>query len=161
MHDDAGSDGPSCTTYGDVLIKRPYLGVKLVRAEPCVSPEGLREGYSVTHPDGHTSWCPKEYFENVFLPLDREDKITADVASSFIRGTTLMRMDEKTTCVGAETITGFVDYQVSSCVDPKNSNYDIGYELALKKVRDKLFGYLGFVLQWGRNGLKGKGKTDE
>ena len=46
-----------------------------------------------------------------------------------------MRMDEKTTCVGAETITGFVDYQVSSCVDPKNFSYDIGYELALKKVR--------------------------
>ena len=64
------------------------------------------------------------------------------------------QIDEKTTLVTAKTLSGFVQHEVSSCVDPKNYDHTIGVECATGRIEDALWKCLGFVLQWGRFGLK-------
>lgn len=53
-------------------------------------------------------------------------------------------------------ISGFQEYEVSSCVDPKNYSAQIGYENGMKHVKDRLWKMLGFVLQWADHGLENK-----
>jgi len=48
---------------------------------------------------------------------------------------------------------GFDMIGTSPCVDPANYDQSIGDEYARKKIVDQLWGHLGFVLQWAKNGL--------
>ena len=56
------------------LDVRSYLGIKAVRAyiDPNPKPtEGCDAdiGYVVIYPDGYTSWCPKEAFEEAHVEI--------------------------------------------------------------------------------------------
>ena len=52
--------------------------------------------------------------------------------------------------------TGFVDWDFSSCVSPKNYNEDIGREIVLERIENRIWKLLGFVLQWADHGLEKK-----
>jgi hypothetical protein len=52
--------------------------------------------------------------------------------------------------------TGFVQYESSSCVDPKNYDHEIGTLCGLKRIEDSIWKLLGFTLQWAKDGLKGE-----
>ena len=60
----------------------------------------------------------------------------------------------KTTIVKAETVTGFRQYEVSSCVDPANYDHALGVSIATERIKDRIWPMLGFVLQWATKGLK-------
>lgn len=115
-----------------------------------------RPGYLVQYRDDYRSWSPKEEFESAYLELDNDSKITEEVLDRFIgkAAITDQQIDEKTTLVKMIPRTGFVQYEVSSCVDPKNYDHQMGVDLAAKRLKDRLWPLLGFVLQWARNGLK-------
>lgn len=61
---------------------KKYLGVKIVKAEPCyglnnkyVDPMSEhcgqeKEGYKVEYEDGYTSWSPKDVFEKAYRRID-------------------------------------------------------------------------------------------
>ena len=53
-------------------------------------------------------------------------------------------------------ITGWKDYEVSSCVDPANYDEELGKQYALANIASRLWKNLGFVLQWADHGLKTK-----
>jgi len=132
-----------------------YVGVKIVFAWPEVK-DG-KEGYAVKYPDGYTSWSPKEVFEASYLPMGEgnDDRVTEGMVSRFmgaVKGTNLE--DGKTTLVSAQTLSGFMIHEASSCVDPKNYDSAIGSQICLKRVEDVLWKCLGFVVQWGKFGLK-------
>jgi len=129
-----------------------YIGVKIVKAWP--TEKNGKPGYKVVYPDGYESWSPKEVFEGAYLPLEDPRKITAGVVDRFLGPVEVSKLDPKTTLVKAKTATGFVSYEVSSCVDPANYNEDIGKEVATNRIKDTLWLCLGFVLQWGKCGLK-------
>jgi hypothetical protein len=67
----------------------------------------------------------------------------------------LVITEGKTTIVHAKTVTGYEMVDSASCVDPKNYSEEIGQKICRKRTADKVWGLLGFVLQWARNGIKG------
>lgn len=67
---------------------------------------------------------------------------------------TLKTCDENATVVNAHTLTGFDTVRHSSCVDPKNYSEELGKQYAMEEVINSLWGHLGFVLQWAKDGLK-------
>jgi len=134
-------------------MTKPYIGVKIIMAWP--EEKNGEPGYGVKYPDGYISWSPKEAFESAYFQMgDDETRITEDMVNRFMGVVTASKLDEKTALVTAKTITGFVQHEVSSCVDPKNFDMEIGEKIARKRIEDTLWKCLGFVLQWGRFGLK-------
>lgn len=131
---------------------RPFLGVKLVHAYPCQN-DGA-DGYNIRYADGYVSWCPKDVFESAYFRLTLENSITMGDVKEFMGDVESHRLDPKTCLVKAEYKTGFVQYNTSSCVDPENYDEEIGRVVGIQKLQDNLFFALGFVLQWGRKGLK-------
>jgi hypothetical protein len=133
-----------------------YIGVKLIEAHPAKR-DGV-DGYKVFYPnpDGshYESWSPKEVFERAYFALEKQDTITEYDVQRFCMSHLASNPDEKTTLVGCETRTGFMLYEASSCVDPKNFNMEIGADVCLKKIHDKVWSMLGFVLLWAKNGVK-------
>jgi len=111
-------------------------------------------GYLVVYPDGYESWSPKDVFEKAYFRLNDESKITEDDLVRFMGKEEVKRIDTKTTLVSVKTLTGFVEHQVSSCVDPKNYDEEIGKRISLNRIKDKLYPCFGFLLQWAKNGLK-------
>ena len=130
---------------------KTYIGVKMIMAEP-MNKEG-KPGYRVVYPDGYASWSPKKAFEAAYLPLEHPTKITEGVVNAFLGSIEASQVDEKTTFVKANTLTGFRQYATSSCVDPENYDHELGKQIATGRVKDTLWLCLGFVLQWGRYGL--------
>lgn len=148
-----------------------YIGVKILKAKPMdlgdynnqrgwVIPENEnpdRPGYLVEYSDGYLSWSPKEIFESAYLPMgDDGSKVSPEMIDVFIGNLEATQLDGKTTLVKAETISGFVQYEVSSCVDPKNFDMEIGTGICKERIKNTLWQCLGFVLQWGRFGLRYK-----
>lgn len=150
---------------------KTYLGVKTIEAEPMnlgeynthrgwKIPEGENpdsEGYLVRYPDGYISWSPKEQFEEAYLLAAANTdgvSISEEMVESFISEKQVTTLGDKTTMVRVETVTGFVIYKTSSCVDPKNYDEKIGADICMEKIKGELWHCLGFVLQWGKDGLK-------
>jgi len=134
-----------------------YIGVKMIKAIP-ENREG-RDGYFVLYPDGYQSWSPKEAFEKAYFKLsgDRSKTgptITEDDIERFMFPSSAVKVSPKAATVETETRTGFLMYETSACVDPKNYDQDIAIEIGETRNRQKLWGHLGFVLQWAINGLK-------
>lgn len=61
----------------------------------------------------------------------------------------------------AHTLTGFDVVKHSSCVDPKNYSEELGKQYAMEEVTNTIWGHLGFVLQWAKDGLKGHKQEDK
>ena len=138
-----------------------YVGVKIVTAWE-QEKDGL-PGYGVTYEDGYQSWSPKETFERFYLPMgEGQDgsRVTKQMVEDFMGNVVASQLDAKTTLVVAETITGFRQHEVSSCVDPKNFDMQIGADICKKRIADTLWKCLGFVVQWGRFGLSKKYKLE-
>lgn len=152
---------------------RKYIGTKLVEAEPAWRLNGKvydagtmfggadrpEEGYRVRYPDGYESWSPKEVFEKAYLPLEHnqelktdEPSISARMVEDFIRETWTETLGEKTTVVRAALRNGFEIVESSSCVSPENYDEAMGRDICLKKIRDKVWMLLGFLLQTAVHG---------
>lgn len=113
------------------------------------------EAYIITEPStGRIYSMPVEDFEKIYICLSDDTRITESDVKSFITTTTSNRIDPKTTLVSVECKNGWVDHATSSCVDPNNYDETLGTKYGLKKIEESLWGKLGFVLQWARNGLR-------
>lgn len=146
---------------------KKYVGIKMLEAEVMTlgeynkyrgwdipkNEDPDKEGYLVKYPDGYLSWSPKEQFEKAYLLLEDSSKITEFVVNEFMGLVDPKKIDDKTTLVSAKTRTGFVTHEVSSCVDPVNYDHEIGTKIATDRIRNKIWGHLGFVLQWAKYGL--------
>ncbi len=60
---------------------------------------------------------------------------------------TLVDFDKPTTYVTIRMKNGFTLRESTTCVDPKNYNEEIGKEICLKKLEDKVWLLLGYQLQ--------------
>lgn len=130
-----------------------YIGVKIIEAWEQEKDGQL--GYGVKYPDGYISWSPKGQFERAYYPMGQDpSKISEEMVEGFLGEKIAQKFDSKTTLLKAELITGFTQYEVSSCVDPANFSMSIGEGICLERVKDTIWKCLGFVLQWGRFGLK-------
>lgn len=130
-----------------------YIGVKCVKAEP-MTKNGV-DGYEVLYPDGYKSWSPKNVFESAYFPIEQEDRLTSNDIDNFLNKSEISSYqgDPKTTVLRVLTPTGFVTWDFASCIDPENYDEAIGCNIALSRVKNKIWELLGFVLQWGAYGL--------
>lgn len=146
-----------------------YLGVKLIQAEPMTrgvynalrgwtvpadeNPED--DGYRVVYPDGYQSWSPKAQFEEAYLCLGDDPSRIGDAdCERFIHYAEASKLGEKTSLVFADLRNGFRIVESSSCVEPGNFDHEIGTSICFERINSKISWLLGFVLQWGRTGLK-------
>jgi hypothetical protein len=79
----------------------------------------------------------------------QKTSITKEDIDAIIRSCEInhFKVGEKTTLVQLVMPTGFTLTESSSCVDPANYDHDMGVNLAMKKVEDKIWFLEGYVLQ--------------
>ena len=136
-----------------------YISVKKVKAEPCKAWKDFKghkegeEGYNIFYPDGYLSWCPKDVFEKQYLELEKENTVSQSDVDNFITNIEVIKMGEKTTVVQATLKNGFTIVDGSACVDPKNFDMEIGKECCMEHIKDKIWKYLGFLLQSADKGF--------
>ena len=145
-----------------------YIGTKLIKAEPqqklykgeYVGEEYMQDGYKVIYPDGYVSWSPKETFEKAYLKVDDNPKLPSGVSigpemvDNFIKEKHISTIGDKTTLVRVVLVNGFEIIESSACVDKANYNEEIGAECCIKKIKDKIWMLLGFLLQTAYKGIK-------
>lgn len=112
-------------------------------------------GYELTYPSMFKEWIPKSQINKRLFTLMNENGniITRDDVKRFIRNVDAQTINDKTTLVDSKLITNYNIVETSSCVDPKNYDLELGEQFATKKVIDRVYDYLGFVLQWAKDGL--------
>lgn len=104
--------------------------------------------YKVFYEDGYVSMCPKERFLEQAYEI-KNNSITPELVKSFIKNTevTTERIFGKlNTVLKYELVNGFTGIEATSCVDEKNYSQEIGEEILLKRLYDKIWFGLGFVL---------------
>lgn len=114
-----------------------------------------REGYLIRRADGHEQWIPKEIFEATYLLMgDDPTRITEQMVDQFIRAWDSNKSRAKSTVVTATLANQYEIVESSSCVDPANYDDQLGTNIALKRIKDKVWMLLGFMLQTARYGIK-------
>ena len=155
-----------------------FIGVKLVDAEPITlgaynalrgwglpTDENYDEpGYFIKYPDDYVTWCPKKTFEKDHMPIAKGNTVTEEDVNAMIKQ---IHVDQITpndlgSVVTVTTVTlanGFTITESSTCVDPDNTDVEIGVDCCMEGIKDKIWYLLGFLLSCGFNGFqKGGGK---
>lgn len=137
---------------------KTYIGVKKIHARP-EERDGV-PGYTVVYPGGYKSWSPKDVFESAYLPIEKDNILTQSDIDSMIEASEIHidTIGQKTTLVRVVLPTGFELVEASACVDPANYSEQVGAEICLEKIKDRLWFLMGFTLQWAHKGLKAKGE---
>lgn len=153
-----------------------YIGTKLIEAVPAyrcidtgkiflksnksINSYGFDEGYKIKYPDGYESWSLKDVFEKAYMKvipnsnLKSDISISQDMVNNFIKETHVDTVGDKTTVVRALLKNGFEIVEASACVDKNNYDENIGAEICINKIKDKIWFLLGFLLQTAKNGVK-------
>lgn len=154
---------------------RKYIGTKMVEAEYTLRVDGkiwsadaedipsgetVENGYRVRYADGYESFSPLDVFEKAYLPLEINENLRTDKPSisqrmvdDFIARFYTTTLGDKTTVVRAVLVNGFEIVESSSCVSPENYDEEIGKEICIGKIKDKVWYLLGFLLQTAVNGV--------
>lgn len=150
-----------------------YIGTKLIEAEPMslgdynkfkgwtipANENPKKEGYKVKYSDDYISWSPKEVFEKAYMKVEANENLKSDISISqkmvddFIKEIKVDTVGEKTTIVRAILKNGFELVEASSCVDKENYEETMGAAICMKKIKDKVWFLLGFLLQTAKNGI--------
>lgn len=104
--------------------------------------------FKVFYPDGYISMCPKETFLKTAYEIEN-NSITQKLVNSFVKNTevTTERIFGKlNTVLKYELVNGFTGIEATSCVDEKNYSEEIGKEILLNRLYDKVWFSLGFSL---------------
>lgn len=153
---------------------KKYIGTKLIEAKPMTRgeyndfrgwkiPENENPndaGYMLKYLNQYVSWSPAEVFERAYLEVDDNKdlpsgvSIGAKMVDDFIVFTETKTMGNRTTVVRCVLRNGFEIVESSSCVDPKNYSEDMGHDICMKKIKDKIWELLGFLLQTAWQGVK-------
>ena len=147
-----------------------YIGTKQIQAKPMnlgdynkykgwpipADEDPDKEGYLVKYSDSYESWSPKDVFDTAYLSMGEgnTNKITSQMVDDFVDFLEVHRMVDKTTVVQAVLANGFVITESSSCVDPDNYDEEVGRDICLKRIKNKVWELLGFLLQTAKYGIK-------
>ena len=144
---------------------KKYIGVKMIEAESMTMTEaserlqrpfqnGSEEGYFVKYQDGYESWSPKEVFEKAYFQVGDNNTVEEHNVNDFIESYDTSQWGDKTTIVNATLANGFILTEASSCVDPANFSIDIGDRICRERIQNRVWQFLGFLLQCGVNGVR-------
>lgn len=85
--------------------------------------------------------------------LKTDVSISQEMVDNFIKDAYVSTIGDKTTMVRVILINGFEIIETSACVDKENYSEKIGGEVCLKKIKDKVWMLLGFLLQSAVGGV--------
>ena len=161
---------------------KQYIGTKLIEAEKAYRVDGkvvtlaenkvpcgneVERGYKVRYADGYESFSPAEVFERAYLPLKvngmlktAAPSISAEMVERFIDHRETVTMGGKTTVVRAVLKNGFEIVESSSCVSAENYDEKLGEEICMKRIRNKVWELLGFLLQTAVGGVNGEAAAE-
>lgn len=161
---------------------KQYIGTKLIEAEKAYRVDGkvvtlaenrvpcgneVERGYKVRYADGYESFSPQGVFESAYLPLEVNGKlkteapsISAEMVERFIDHHETVTMGGKTTVVRAVLKNGFEIVESSSCVSAENYDKKLGEEICMKRIRNKVWELLGFLLQTAVGGVNGEAAAE-
>lgn len=161
---------------------KQYIGTKLIEAEKAYRVDGkvvtlaenrvpcgseVERGYKVRYADGYESFSPQGVFERAYLPLEVNGKlkteapsIGAEMVERFIDHHETVTMGGKTTVVRAVLKNGFEIVESSSCVSAENYDEKLGEEICMKRIRNKVWELLGFLLQTAVGGVNGEAAAE-
>lgn len=153
---------------------KSYIGCKLIKAIPITlrdynkyrgwdmpkdeDPE--TQGYLVHYSDDYCSWSPKDVFEKSYLEVEDNEQLPSGVSigpkmvKGFIKEMIIDKIGDKTTMVRVVLLNEFEIIETSSCVDANNYDEMIGVQVCMKKIEDKIWSYLGFMLQTAWKGVE-------
>ena len=149
-----------------------FIGVKFVEAKPMTRgkyneyrgwklPEdekAIDSGCLVRYASGYESWCPIGEFMKSNMPFTDGNSVTQKDVDKFIGSYSVNNLQvggvNKTTMATAILINGFIIHETSTCIDPKNYDEVVGAGICKKKIQDKVWGYLDFLLQCSMNGFR-------
>lgn len=167
---------------------KKYIGTKMVDAEEAfkvgdviysnenneidaymfAEGEVAQMGYKVRYPDGYESFSPKAVFEKAYLPLEVNKKLKTDAPSisqkmvdDFISHYETKTLGNKTTVVRAVLVNGFEIVESSSCVSEENYDESMGHKICVKKINEKVWYLLGFLLQTAVYGIGGNEEAED
>ena len=145
---------------------KSYIGTKLIEAELCPAWKDAGNhktgdpGYKIVYPDGYVSWSPKDVFEAAYLELTHNEHLRTDKPSisqqmvdDFVAEQHVMTMGDKTTVVRVVLRNGFEIMESSACVSKENYDEALGAQICMKKIKDKVWFLLGFLLQTAVHGV--------
>lgn len=161
---------------------KKYIGTKLIEAEKAYRVDGkvvtiaenkvpcgykVERGYKVRYADGYESFSPQGVFESAYLPLEvngmfktAAPSISAEMVERFIDHHETVTMGSKTTVVRAVLKNGFEIVESSSCVSAENYDEKLGEEICMKRIRNKIWELLGFLLQTAVGGVNGEAAAE-
>lgn len=127
--------------------------------EPPAGEDQTVDGYLVVQ-GGIETWTPACVFNKNFLEVDPNEKLPSGVSigkgmvKDFIKEKHVTTLGDKTTLVRVVLVNGFEIIETSACVDKANYCEDLGAKICMDKIEDKIWGYLGFLLQTAYCGVK-------
>ena len=104
--------------------------------------------FKVIYSDGYISMCPKERFLEQAYEI-KNNSITPELVKSFVKNievTTERIFGKLNTVMKYELVNGFTGIEATSCVDEKNYSEEIGREVLMNRLQDKIWFGLGFAL---------------
>ena len=154
---------------------KKYIGTEIIEAVPAIRLEGKiyeegwliprcmgqrEEGYKVRYADGYESWSPKAVFEAAYLEVATNKElrtsapsISQEMVEGFISNIEVKTMGDKCTVVRATLRNGFEIVESSACVSAENYDEKLGADICIKKIKDKVWFLLGFLLQTAVHGI--------
>lgn len=159
-------------------MAQKFLGV--IQVEAFSKTQDGKPGCEVTYPGQPSKWMALEEFQKQFIPMgivstkfqlegrdtpvtfnrENENTITQKMVDDFIHKIKVSTLGEKTTVVQATLANGFEIVESSSCVDVKNYSEEVGKEICLDRIKNKIWELLGFTLQWSRSALNRPATVD-
>lgn len=149
-------------------MKEQYIEVRLVEAESAMKVDGKawpisapvptgyvnESGYLVTHPNGWLSFRNKHQFESAHIRVTPNKElrtnapsVSQEMVDQFITETWTKTEGDRTTVVRARLRNGFEIVESSSCVSAENYDENMGEQICMEKIKDKVWMLLGFLLQ--------------
>lgn len=153
---------------------KTYIGTKIIQAEPALRIDGKVYSRTRSCPRTQTwrsdtgcgtrtgtSWSPRDVFEAAYMPVLNNPQLKTDAPSvsqqmvdDFILETWTTTLGDKTTVVRAMLRNGFEIVESSACVSAENYDETMGRAICMKKIKDKVWFLLGFLLQTAVHGVK-------
>ena len=142
-------------------MKKQFLMVKVVEADEMTEgdyyqAQGYGNGYDnfkekvyrIFYENGYISMLPKDVFLRNAYEIEK-NSITPELVKSFVKNTEVTTeriFDKLNTVLKYELVNGFTGVEATSCVDEKNYSEEIGKEILLNRLYDKIWFGLGFAL---------------
>lgn len=89
--------------------------------------------------------CSEEEFKKKYIIFEN-NHVTSLSVDNYIKDINVMQLDEKTTLVKATLQNGYIVVETSSCADAINYDESVGKSICLKKIKEKVWDLLGFML---------------